>query len=207
MDIPKALNLGSGKDFRDDCINVDVLERWSPDIVADLGAPFPGEDQGFRTERFGLVRLEPASIDRILAIDLLEHVPDVGLLMRSCLDLLRPDGVLQALVPYDLSFGAWQDPTHVRAFNERSWLYYTDWFWYMGWTEARFELDKLEYGLSDIGHELHAAGTDGPTLLRTPRAVDSMSVELRKVGLTAADRAALARHVPQARQRPVPVAQ
>ena len=183
-----------------------MLERWSPDIVADLGAPFPGESAGFSTERFGTLRLEPASIERIFAIDLLEHVPDVGVLMRSCLELLRPDGVLQALVPYDLSFGAWQDPTHVRAFNERSWLYYTDWFWYMGWTQARFELDKLEYGLSDFGHELHAAGTDGPALLRTPRAVDSMSVELRKVGLTTVDRAALARHVPSAQRRAVPVA-
>jgi len=43
--------------------------------------------------------------------------------MTNCLKLLRVGGVFKILVPYDLSYGAWQDPTHIRAFNERSWLY------------------------------------------------------------------------------------
>jgi len=63
--------------------------------------------------------------------------------MKSCLDLLKVGGIFEINVPYDLSLGAWQDQTHVRAFNENSWLYYTDWFWDMGWTEARFTSDKL----------------------------------------------------------------
>ncbi|MCP3918028.1 MAG: hypothetical protein GY711_20970 [bacterium] len=196
MDVPTTLNLGSGKDFRADCLNVDVLDRWGPDIVADLNEPFPGDRPVFRTERFGEVHLERGSIDRILAVDVLEHVAELQTMMTSCLELLALDGTLRALVPYDLSFGAWQDPTHLRAFNERSWLYYTDWFWYMGWTEARFVLDDLEFSVSDLGRKLQASGTDGPTLLRTPRAVDSMVAELRKVPLTDADQAALARHVP-----------
>ena len=39
---------------------------------------------------------------------------------------------------------AWQDPTHVRALNRNSWLYYTDWFWYLGWLEHRFVLSRYE---------------------------------------------------------------
>ena len=34
--IPNILNIGSGKDFRDDCLNIDVLDRVNPDIVVDL---------------------------------------------------------------------------------------------------------------------------------------------------------------------------
>lgn len=40
---------------------------------------------------------------------------------------------------------AWQDPTHVRALNENSWTYYTDWFWYLGWYEHRFEIASSTY--------------------------------------------------------------
>jgi hypothetical protein len=51
-------------------------------------------------------------------------------------------------VPYDLSFGAWQDPTHLRAFNERSWWYYCQRYWYLGWSDAHFDLMQRDYGLS-----------------------------------------------------------
>ena len=80
-------------------------------------------------------------------------------------------------VPYDLSLGAWQDPTHVRAFNENSWRYYTDWHWYLNWTD-RFELTALEMRLSKVGEALELPQD---VILRTPRAVDSMYVVLTKV--------------------------
>jgi len=91
-------------------------------------------------------------------------------------------------VPYDLSWGAWQDPTHVRAFNERSWLYYTEWFWYMGWREARFDIAGFGLGLSPIGEELKKRQMKGEDLVRYPRAVDQMRVVLRKRLLTEAEK-------------------
>jgi hypothetical protein len=45
------------------------------------------------------------------------------------------------------------DPTHLRALNERTLLYYTDGFWYLGWTDARFDLTQIEFGLVPIGEE------------------------------------------------------
>jgi len=118
----------------------------------------------------------------------LEHVPDLVAMMTTCLALLRPGGRFHVSVPYDLSLGAWQDPTHVRSFNERSWLYYTDWFWYLGWHEARFVVDVLDWVLSPVGMALRNAGTPNDVIARTPRAIDSMSVTLRKINLTPEDR-------------------
>lgn len=111
-------------------------------------------------------------------------------------------------VPYDLSYGAWQDPTHVRAFNERSWLYYTDWHWYLGWVEARFAVESIEMVLSPLGRQLQAS-LPPEQLYRQPRAVDSMKVVLVKQRLTAEEHAAALKYmrgpnrvaVPSARQQ------
>ena len=81
-------------------------------------------------------------------------------------------------VPYDLSHGAWQDPTHVRAFNEKSWVYYCEWAWYLGWMGSRFELMHLEMRLSEYGASLKLPQDE---LMRLPRAVDSMYLVLKKV--------------------------
>jgi len=34
---------------------------------------------------------------------------------------LRVGGVLKVAVPYELSLGAWSDPTHVRDYSEEEW--------------------------------------------------------------------------------------
>ena len=109
---------------------------------------------------------------------MLEHVPDLVKCMRNCLDLLDVGGEMHIHVPYELSIGAWQDPTHVRAFNENSWVYYCSWHWYLDWKDFRFEMKHLEYRLSKYGESLELEQDE---LLRTPRAVDSMYVVLRKI--------------------------
>ncbi len=178
QDFPRRLNLGSGKDWRADCLNIDVNTYWQPDAVLDVSQPLP-EPVRVDTERFGTITLEPGCFDEILANDVLEHIPNLTAAMTAALRLLRPGGIFNIHVPYDLSCGAWQDPTHVRAFNERSWLYYTDWFWYMGWRDARFSIAKLDFVLSPLGESLKGK-MEGEELVRTPRAVDSMRVHLRK---------------------------
>lgn len=195
--LPRKLNLGSGKDWRQDYFNVDVDAYWEPDAVMDFNVP-PPLGQPLPTKRFGTVNLEENYFDEIIANDALEHIRNLTTAMTSCLNLLRVGGLFQIAVPYDLSWGAWQDPTHVRAFNERSWLYYTDWFWYMGWTEARFEIAGFDLGLSPIGEVLKKQGMKGEDLVRHPRAVDQMRVALRKCLLTDAEK----RHVSGYLQRP-----
>jgi hypothetical protein len=154
------LNLGSGKDYRQDCVNADIRSDVGADWVIDICKPIT----------------EPVSFQTILANDVLEHLPDLVGAMTNCRDMLVMGGDMHIHVPYDLSYGAWQDPTHVRAFNEKSWLYYTDWAWYLGWKDTKFTLVHLEYKLSDFGKSLPME-----ELTRTPRAIDSMYVVLQKV--------------------------
>lgn len=185
--LPRRINLGSGKAFDADRLNIDIDPKWHPDIVGDIAGPH-GLNQVFFSRRFGFVRLQPGGFDEITVMDVLEHVPDLVLFMTRCLELLTDGGSMRIGVPYDLSWGAWQDPTHVRAFNERSWLYYTDWHWYLGWQQARFDTTELQMVLSTLGQELQQRGIGIDEICRTPRAVDSMQVLLTKRALTDAER-------------------
>ena len=199
--VPRRLNLGSGKDWQADCLNVDINDYWKPDAVLDISQP-GAMGAKLSTARFGTLSLSPSCFDEILANDVLEHIPNLMQAMSTALELLSIGGVFNIHVPYDLSLGAWQDPTHVRAFNERSWLYYTEWFWYMGWTEARFTIDSLEFLLSPEGKRLQGERS-GEEIVRTPRAVESMRVHLRKQLLTPKERQYVAEYL----KRPERVAQ
>lgn len=179
LPFPKLLNLGSGKDWRPNCLNVDINPNVNPDALLDIGQAL-GAETTLETERFGNITLTDNTLDAIFANDVLEHIPDLITAMSNCLRLLKPGGTFHIYVPYDLSLGAWQDPTHIRAFNENSWLYYTDWYWYMNWTEARFEKLALDFRLSEFGQSLKTDGKSLEEIVRTPRAVDGMSVVLRK---------------------------
>jgi SAM-dependent methyltransferase len=183
---PNKLHAGSGKDFRQDCLNIDINPTMNPDLTLDLSQvlePFAR----YKTLRFGEITLEPGSFTQITAFELLEHVRDLPQIMRNFLDLLQEGGELQLSVPYELSLGAWQDPTHVRAFNENSWLYYNYMAWYMGWREARFVVKGLGYTLSEYGKSLSAKGATMQEIVRQPRAVDGMHCTLRKRKSTEAE--------------------
>lgn len=186
MNTPKILNIGSGRFFFTDCLNVDVDPQWTPDIVLDLSQKtlFEHGPVMVPTERFGDVVLEEGCMDHILAWHILEHIPDLIPMMTHLLMLLREGGILHIRVPYELSHGAWQDPTHVRAFNENSWLYYTDWFWYLNWKTHRFVVSDLRYVPSPYGEKLMRKKPSIEALLRVPRAIDEIDVTLTKVPLS-----------------------
>ncbi len=172
------LNLGSGKDWRKDCINADIQPEKKPDWVLDITKVPWGEVIDTRLGRFAV---EKGMVTEIIANDVLEHIPDLVTAMTNCRDLLKRGGEMHIHVPYDLSLGAWQDPTHVRAFNENSWLYYCDWSWYLGWPESeKFTCTQMGFELSELGHELLESKMPKETVLRTPRAVDALQVILRK---------------------------
>jgi len=141
---PSRINLGSGKDYKPGWLNIDVLDRAQPDLVLDLGRPVSWPVQA-QTPYAGPLRLEAGSADLIYANNVLEHVPDLPELMGNCLKLLKTGGKFLLEVPYEHAATAWQDPTHLRALNEKSWLYYTDWFWYLGWFEHRFTVEQFGY--------------------------------------------------------------
>lgn len=171
---PTVMNLGSGKNYMNDVLNVDIDARWKPDFVWDAQSPLYISDTGQECSPFPL-----GTFDKIIAYDVLEHLPNLVTAMSNCLALLKEGGIMDILVPYDLSYGAWQDPTHVRAFNERSWAYYWEWAWYLGWQEFGLKLTKLEYVVA-LGID---PNTPIPELVKTPRAIDSMKVILAKMRL------------------------
>ena len=132
-----------------------MLERAAPDLLLDLSRPLTLPLlTGSPTA--GPVRLEAGSVSAINANNVLEHVADLPTLMGNCLALLAEGGEFHIEVPYEHAPTAWQDPTHVRAMNENSWLYYTEWFWYLGWFEHRFVVQASTYidmTLKDCGRD------------------------------------------------------
>jgi len=176
--MPKILNLGCGKDWKDYYFNADILLRVNPDWWCDISKVEFGTT--IDSPRFGKVTIEKEMFEKIVATDVLEHIPDLISAMKNCRDLLKVGGEFVISVPYELSLGAWQDPTHVRAFNENSWLYYTEWCWYLGW-ESGFRLAELQFKLSELGLGMSEKGASDEEILRTPRAVDSMKVTLCKL--------------------------
>jgi len=170
---PRHLNLGSGKDFREDCLNADIQESKKPDWVLDITKIPWGETI---STRFGEIKVEQGMFTKIIANDVLEHIPDLVKAMTNCKDLLVEGGEFHIHVPYDLSLGAWQDPTHVRAFNENSWLYYTDWHWYLGWKD-KFVVKELQLVKSKLAEEMNISDQ---MLTILPRMIDSMKVVLVK---------------------------
>lgn len=181
--LPTIINLGSGRIFRSDWLNIDINQYWQPDVVADISNDFPLNKE-VKTARFGIITIKENSFDEIIASHVLEHIKELVNAMTMCLKLLKVGGIFKINVPYDLSCGAWQDPTHVRAFNEKSWLYYTEWSWYLGWTEAKFDLVENLFTLNSVGLAMQANYASLAEILAAPRAVDEMQVVLRKRLLT-----------------------
>jgi SAM-dependent methyltransferase len=185
--LPSNAVIGSGKMYDKRMFNIDIHERWHPDIVADI-AGYELFLREFVSLRFGVLQLQRGYFDSITASHVLEHVPDLVTAMTNCLELLTDGGLFRITVPYDLSYGAWQDPTHVHAFNEHSWLYYCEWYWYLGWTQSRFDLIELTFRNAPLGDALAARGMPQDEILRYPRAVDEMHVVFRKRALSQAER-------------------
>lgn len=191
--VPQILNIGSGKTFMPEALNIDISAQWNPDLVLDISAAI-NADKIYETARFGGIKLSGNYFSKIIAHDVLEHIPNLLPAMSNILHLLKDGGIADITVPYDLSLGAWQDPTHCRAFNENSWLYYTDWFWYLGWKEFRFELLSQNLIPSAHGQDMLAAGKTIAEIKFLPRAIASMHVLLQKRKTTRKEKSKLAYH-------------
>lgn len=67
---------------------------------------------------------EDSSVDALRCSHYVEHCADLIGFMNECHRVLVPGGELWIECPYQHSDAAWQDPTHVRALNLKSWHYY-----------------------------------------------------------------------------------
>lgn len=164
----KILNIGCGKDYIEGAFNVDINQSLKSDLLCDISMKFEISKDKL---------LKPDYFDKIIAHDVLEHIPNLTQAMTNCRDLLKLGGEMDIIVPYDLSLGAWSDPTHVRSFNERSWIYYAEWAWYLDWEDTCLVCTKCEMQCADWVDPK----TPTDQLSRMPRAVESMKVILKKV--------------------------
>lgn len=175
---PSRLNL-LGRQYLQGCLNVGIDPNANPDAHLDLSLPlqFPVSVSSLP---WGTVTLDENQLDEIVAVDALTTVRELAGLMNNCLKLLRDGGKFTIVVPHELSLGAWQNLSHIRAFNENSWLQYTQWFWQLGWLDYRFECTETSMNLTEFGKTLVAGNRPQDEILRTPRAIESMRVVLTK---------------------------
>jgi SAM-dependent methyltransferase len=113
----RKLNLGCGREQRlrgfENLDRVDYPEA-PVDYVFNLEGLVDNPDNPFHGDTY----------DFILASHVLEHINFLPDLMRELHRILKPGGFLGICCPYASSDDAWEDPTHVRAFTERSWMYF-----------------------------------------------------------------------------------
>jgi SAM-dependent methyltransferase len=100
---PMVIDVGCGttKQYLDS-VGLDRLATDAVDVVADVSRSLPFPD---------------ASVDRIFAVHILEHLIDFLPLVDECHRVLRPGGVLHVLSPWWRYVNAVADPTHVRLLD------------------------------------------------------------------------------------------
>lgn len=104
------LHLGCGKDKLPGFVNIDSSEEVGPDMLLDLdkdALPFPDN-----------------SVDEIKVDHLLEHLHNVIPLLNECNRVLTRNGVINISVPNVAFVTAFQDPTHVRFFTDKTFYYW-----------------------------------------------------------------------------------
>jgi SAM-dependent methyltransferase len=106
------LDAGCGSAKQPNCVGMDKRSLPGVDVVHDIETtPWP-----FTKETF----------DRIIMSHVMEHInPSVSVdVMNEMWRIMKPDGVLMLSMPYAGSFGHWQDPTHIKPWNEATCHYF-----------------------------------------------------------------------------------
>lgn len=107
---PVLLDLGCGDNKREGFKGVDKFKTPSVDVIHDLNKyPYPFESD---------------SVDEIHCSHFIEHVEDIVKFMNECHRILKKAGQMMVIAPYYSSMRAWQDPTHIRAISDATFLYY-----------------------------------------------------------------------------------
>lgn len=128
---PLRINLGCGNHPTPGWLNLDVVALPGVQLVWDLeNLPYPIPD---------------GCVERIEASHVLEHVLAFMPLMEELHRILAPGGILHVKAPYYKSTNAFDDPTHVRFFTERTMDYFdpakNEYAFY---SEARFRVKSLK---------------------------------------------------------------
>ena len=106
------LDAGCGDNKNDGCLGMDKRKLPGVDVVHDVEVvpwPFPAD-----------------TFDRIIMSHVMEHLKPwlVVDIMDEMWRVMKVGGVLMLSMPYAGSFGHWQDPTHVKPWNEATATYF-----------------------------------------------------------------------------------
>lgn len=103
------LDIACGKNKKPGFIGVDIWD--GADIVADLEKfPWPFADN---------------SVDEIFCSHYIEHTPDLISFANELYRIMKVGAKAEIIAPYYSSIRAWQDPTHLRAISENTFLYFS----------------------------------------------------------------------------------
>ena len=106
------LDIACGSNKRKGFVGMDKRQVDGVDIVHDLEVfPYPLDDESCLT---------------IVGSHIVEHIKPWLMIdfMNELWRLLKPDGQLAFSMPYGVSYGYVQDPTHCNAVNEATWQYF-----------------------------------------------------------------------------------
>ena len=127
------LDLGCGQVPKEGFIGVDVRALDKVSVVHDLTQhPWPWTDE---------------SVTEVHCSHFIEHVPNLTPFMEELWRILIPNGTATVIAPYYNNVRCWQDPTHLQAISENSFLYFNK-----GW---RVQNQLEHYGITcdfDFGY-------------------------------------------------------
>lgn len=117
---PFKVNIACGQQKQEGFIGVDKVKTSTTDIVHDLEIfPWPFEDN---------------SVDEVICSHYVEHTKDLIKFMDELYRIMKKPYInekgeevkskVTIVAPYYSSIRCWQDPTHVRAISEFSFLYF-----------------------------------------------------------------------------------
>lgn len=120
----KVLNLGCGKNIIPFADNLDLRDRYKPDIIRDLN------DKDWKLDKY----------DEIIAYDVVEHLPNIENTMSNIHKSLKDNGIVIILVPLIQGENAFRDPTHKIFFTSDGFDYF-DKSTYIGKMRDYFDFD------------------------------------------------------------------
>ncbi|MBU0650256.1 methyltransferase domain-containing protein [Patescibacteria group bacterium] len=104
------LNVGCGIHKKEGYTRIDKEASVQPDYVLNIEKQrLPFEDN---------------SVDEILAENILEHLRNIDFFMEEAWRVLKPNGLLEIIVPHYHHHQAYSDPDHIRYFTEHTFSYW-----------------------------------------------------------------------------------
>jgi len=129
------LDLGCGTHKKEGFIGVDIAKIKGVDIIGSVD----------------YLPIKDNAVDEIHTHFLLEHSNDVLVSMKELYRVCKNGAKLTLSVPYYNSPDSFRDPTHRSFFTERSMEYFTDGNDFGYYTNVRFAIENVEYGLTGTG--------------------------------------------------------